>query len=81
MDHVPGVAVVDLQQVHDVADGLALGGHQHHDRPAQLHRVFSRTRDALQLLPLGHGQVPHEHFRMTRHHHLLPRSTGSSQHP
>jgi hypothetical protein len=76
VDHITDVTVVGLQQVDDDADGLAMGGHQHHDRPAQPDRVLGRTRDALQFLPLGQGQVPHEHFRMTRHQHLLPRSNG-----
>jgi len=48
--------------------------------PAQLDRVLGRTRDPLQLLSLGHGQVPHEYFRMTCHHHRLAGTTGNWRH-
>jgi hypothetical protein len=63
VDHVTHVVVGGFEQVRDVRRRLALGGHQHDDRPAQLHRVFRGTGDPLQ--PLAFGITSHTAARGT----------------
>jgi hypothetical protein len=72
VDHIPHVAVADLQQRRDVTDGLALTRHHHHDRPPQPDRILRGPGDLLQLPALVHRQRPHEHTRSTSHPHHLP---------
>jgi hypothetical protein len=51
VDHIAHVVLADLQQRGDVADGLALAGHHHHDHPPQPDRVLRRLGDLLQRGP------------------------------
>jgi hypothetical protein len=70
VDHVADVALVDPQQTDDRPYRLALAGHEHHDRPAQLHRILLATADPGQPPTLLHRQFPYEHIRLPRHDHL-----------
>jgi len=83
VDHIGHVVLADLQQRGDVADGLALAGHHHHDHPPQPDRVLRRPGDLLQRAALVHRQRPHEHPRLASRtpppHLTCGRLTGTTQ--
>ncbi len=54
----------------DFRHTLAQRRHQHHNRPAQLHRILRRPADPLQPLTLGYRSGAYERLRATAHHHL-----------
>ncbi|WUX02230.1 hypothetical protein OG568_06620 [Streptomyces sp. NBC_01450] len=78
MDDIADVVLADLYQHRDVFDGLALGGHQHHDRPAEFHRVLRTPADPLQLPALLHTDRPDEHTGSTSHVHFQEQMLGGS---
>ncbi len=70
VDDIAHIVGADLHQRGDVGHRLALRGHQHDDRPPQLHRVFRGPADPLQPAPFLHAHRPDEHSRTTPHNHL-----------
>ena len=78
VDHITHVIGADLQQRGDVPHGLALPGHQDHDRPPHLDRVLRGPGHPLQPAAFLHRQSPDEHLGSTSHNHLPHSNCGTS---
>jgi hypothetical protein len=79
--HVPDVVLAGSHQVGNVRGRLPLGGHQHHDRLAQLHRVLRGPGNPLQPLTLGHRYLPDEHLRPSTHRPSPPTALRVGRQP
>ena len=81
VDHLPRILRLHREHARRFRRTPALRRGQHDPRPAQPHPILRGPRDLHQPLCLLRFQRPHEHLRLSSHHHLRQQASRPTTEP